>query len=591
MRRLFWLVCLVLVIDTAFYAAITPLLPTYADDLGLSKTAAGVLSASYAAGTLAGALPGGWLAVRFGVKPTLLTGLSLLAVTSVVFGLAENVVVLDVSRFFQGVGGACSWAAEPGLAGGRRAARAARPADRRRDRRGDRRPVLRARDRRRGHRAGHRARVRRRRGLRRRAGRVGAADAGGAGPAPKRGCAGWPPRCADARDLRTGFLLFTLPALFSGVLEVLVPLRLDVLGASGVAVGAAFLVAAAVEATVSPHRRPGLGPPRAAGPDEGRPGRGRGRRPGAGPAGERRAARGAAVRTVAALGTFWAPAMALLTDAADGAGVGHAMAIAIANLAWALGHVIGGGAGSGLADLTADAVPYALLSAPVPARARHRGPRAGRRTGRRRRSRRSAPCAAARAGARKVVGGRDHEDAALLLLQPGEEGAEQRRRDAAVGLAALPARTPSRSRRSTAPRAPATRRSAMRLAQVPLGLADVLVVEAAGVELEQRQLPAARDRLGGERLAAALHAHEQHARAAGRLSAAASGLKPTAARSSQRVRRAEAAELGRVVARREVLEQPVVAERVGLELDHARGRRSEPAVRRSPRGRRPGGPG
>ena len=45
-----------------------------------------MLSASYAAGTLAGALPGGWLAVRFGVKPTLLTGLSLLAVTSVVFG-------------------------------------------------------------------------------------------------------------------------------------------------------------------------------------------------------------------------------------------------------------------------------------------------------------------------------------------------------------------------------------------------------------------------------------------------------------------------------------------------------------------------
>jgi predicted MFS family arabinose efflux permease len=39
------------------------------------------------------------------------------------------------------------------------------------------------------------------------------------------------------------------------------------------------------------------------------------------------------------------------------------MAIAIANLGWAVGHVVGGGAGSGLADLTADAVPYALLSA------------------------------------------------------------------------------------------------------------------------------------------------------------------------------------------------------------------------------------
>ena len=63
-RRLFLLVAAVVLVDTAFYAAITPLLPHYADELDLSKTAAGVLSASYAAGTLAGALPGGWLGAR-----------------------------------------------------------------------------------------------------------------------------------------------------------------------------------------------------------------------------------------------------------------------------------------------------------------------------------------------------------------------------------------------------------------------------------------------------------------------------------------------------------------------------------------------
>ena len=71
-RRLFLLVCAVVFVDTAFYAAIAPLLPSYAADLGLSKTAAGVLTASYAAGTLMGSLPAGWLASRFGVKPTLL---------------------------------------------------------------------------------------------------------------------------------------------------------------------------------------------------------------------------------------------------------------------------------------------------------------------------------------------------------------------------------------------------------------------------------------------------------------------------------------------------------------------------------------
>ena len=362
MKRLFWLVCAILVIDTAFYAAITPLLPTYAADLGLSKTAAGVLSASYAAGTLAGALPGGWLAVRFGVKPALLTGLGLLAVTSVVFGVAENVVILDVTRFFQGVGGACSWAASLAWLVG------AAPRERR------------------GQLIG---------------GAIGAAIVGvffgpviggaavqlgtepvfGAAAAFAAALAAWalltpaasPGQEAGLRglagamrlhpDLRTGFLLFTLPALFAGVVEVLVPLRLDVLGASGLAVGAAFLVAAVVEASISPL----------AGRASDRRGRMAPMRAGLGLA----AVCGLLLSlpenvvllvvllctTVAALGTFWAPAMALLTDAADRAGVGHAMAIAIANLGWALGHVVGGAAGGGLADVTADAIPYALMSA------------------------------------------------------------------------------------------------------------------------------------------------------------------------------------------------------------------------------------
>ena len=46
--------------------------------------------------------------------------------------------------------------------------------------------------------------------------------------------------------------LFTLPALFSGTFDVLVPLRLDDLGASAVTIGAVFLVAAAIEAVLSP---------------------------------------------------------------------------------------------------------------------------------------------------------------------------------------------------------------------------------------------------------------------------------------------------------------------------------------------------
>ena len=92
MRRLFPLVAAVVLVDTMFFAAVAPLLPHYSDELDLSKSAAGVLAAAYPAGTLVGALPSGWLAARVGVKPTVLIGLTLLAVTSLVFGFANNVV-------------------------------------------------------------------------------------------------------------------------------------------------------------------------------------------------------------------------------------------------------------------------------------------------------------------------------------------------------------------------------------------------------------------------------------------------------------------------------------------------------------------
>jgi cyanate permease len=44
-RRLLFLVSAVVLVDTMFYAAIVPLLPEYRGDLGLSKSAAGGLTA------------------------------------------------------------------------------------------------------------------------------------------------------------------------------------------------------------------------------------------------------------------------------------------------------------------------------------------------------------------------------------------------------------------------------------------------------------------------------------------------------------------------------------------------------------------
>src|SRR3954465_10766309 len=111
MRRLFWLVAAVVRVDTMFFAAVAPLLPHYTDELDLSKTAAGVLTAAYPAGTFVGALPSGWLAIRWGVKATLLLGLSMLGLASLGFAFAHHIVLLDATRFIQGVGGACMWAA------------------------------------------------------------------------------------------------------------------------------------------------------------------------------------------------------------------------------------------------------------------------------------------------------------------------------------------------------------------------------------------------------------------------------------------------------------------------------------------------
>ena len=359
MRKLFPMVAAVVLVDTMFFAAVAPLLPHYSDELDLSKTAAGVLTAAYPAGVFAGSIPGGWLAARWGVKPTLLCGVAMLGVTSLVFGFANHIVLLDAARFVQGVGGAFMWAA--GMAW----LVSATPPERRGETIGAALgaaivgvlfgPVL----------GGAATLV----GPEIVFSGVGLVAAGlgawawqmpGVAPEPSRGLAALL-AAVRRRPVLAGFWLFTLPALFAGVIEVLVPLRLDDLGASGAAIGAIFLLTAAVEAVLSPlagrvsDRRGRLFPIRA------------------GLAGavvmavvlplpESVALLGVAVLfTFAALGAFWAPAMAMLSDASEEAGLDLALAFSISNLAWAAGHLLGSGAGGALADATSDAVPYGLL--------------------------------------------------------------------------------------------------------------------------------------------------------------------------------------------------------------------------------------
>ena len=76
-----------------------------------SKTGAGALQAAYPLGVLVGSIPSGYAAARFGVKPTAVIALFVIAGTSAIFGYADSIVVLDMARFLQGIGSAFAWTA------------------------------------------------------------------------------------------------------------------------------------------------------------------------------------------------------------------------------------------------------------------------------------------------------------------------------------------------------------------------------------------------------------------------------------------------------------------------------------------------
>src|SRR3954451_17438080 len=97
-RPLLLLTSAIVLVDTLFFAALTPLLPHYADSLGLDKTGAGVLAAAYPAGTFVGAIPSGMVAARLGVKATVLFGMTGVAITTALFGFADAAWQLDVAR-------------------------------------------------------------------------------------------------------------------------------------------------------------------------------------------------------------------------------------------------------------------------------------------------------------------------------------------------------------------------------------------------------------------------------------------------------------------------------------------------------------
>lgn len=347
--------------DVVFYAAIAPLLPHYVSEFGLSKAEAGVLTAAYAAGTLIASLPAGLVAARFGPRRSVIVGLLMLGGASLVFGFAREVALLDGARFAQGVAGALIWSgaltwlittAPPerrgsiiGTALGTAVAGALVG------------PALGA-----------------------IAASIGTGPVFGSVMVLALAFAFVASRLPDARfpetqglaevaatmvsrPVATATAFVAVPSLMFGAIEVLVPLRIDELGGSHTLIAAGFIVGAALESGLAPL----------AGRYSDRAGR-------RGPftvglticavamaviavAATLGVVIGALICTSLGAGICFAPALTMLSEAAEATGLHQGFSAGLSNMAWAAGQVMGGLAGGGAASIAGNALPsFAIVA-------------------------------------------------------------------------------------------------------------------------------------------------------------------------------------------------------------------------------------
>ena len=359
MRRLLVLVATLVCVDTMLYAALTPLLPHFAHSLGLSKGQAGVLVAAYAAGALVGGLPGGAAAARLGARRAVLVGLTGMGLSSLGFAFASTFWGLCAARFLQGCGSGFTWA------GAFAWLLAVAPRARRGELLGTAMgaavfgamlgPVI-------GAAAALLGRAAVFSALAALAVALGAWALRLEPVAPQHPSLAALGRALRSRRFQGGLVLMTLPALLFGILSVLGPLHLSAEGWGAAAIGAVWLVAAAIEAVQAPFvgrlsdRRGRLLPVRVA--------LSAGALASLGLALVSRPVVYAPLVVIAsmAFGILFTPAFALLADGAEAVGLAQGMAFGLMNAAWATGAMVGPAAGGALGAATGDTVPFLLAA-------------------------------------------------------------------------------------------------------------------------------------------------------------------------------------------------------------------------------------